>query len=159
MIKLFLPLFLTSLSLHTYKRRRSGNGQKENHNTKQGVLMRKETKTLELKTNVTIKGNFKEAVCSVEIYKMEDQKKLVVMMPPENVKDYIGGSTTNFYEEFATLIKRKYLMDISTENITWVDRLIFANSEEYPTIHKEVTMNFDGKIFSLPVWGKVMTDC
>lgn len=121
--------------------------------------MKTNKKILELKTSITIKGNIKEAKCDVEIYKVGDEEKLIIMMPPKESEKYEGASTTNLYEEFATAVKKKYLSDISTKNITWIDRLVFTNSEDYPTFNKEVTMNFDGKIFSNPIWGKVLSDC
>lgn len=111
------------------------------------------TKQLIKKENFEIDGHFRKAICSVEIYEMGNGKKEIILCPPEGIENYCGGSTTNFYEYFATEIKKHYLADIIERNITWVDRQVYSNSEHPSPREQNVSMDFDGANYSIPAWG------
>jgi hypothetical protein len=111
------------------------------------------TKQLIKKENLEIDGYFRKAVCSVEIYEIENGKKEIILCPPEGIEGYCGGSTTNFYEYFATVVKKIYLAETINRNITWIDRQIYSYSDFCPTRELSVSMDFDGAKYSNPIWG------
>lgn len=111
------------------------------------------TKQLIKKENLEIDGHFRKAVCCVEIYEIENGKKEIILCPPEGIEEYCGGSTTNFYEYFATAIKKTYLAETINQNITWIDRQIYSYSDFSPTRELNVSMDFDGTKYSNPIWG------
>lgn len=110
------------------------------------------TKQLIKKENFEIDGYFRKVISSVEIYEMENERKEIILSPPEGLEDYCGGSTTNFFERFATEIKKHYLSDTLDKDISWVDRLVYFDPETFPTRELTVSMNFDGDTYSNPTW-------
>lgn len=110
------------------------------------------TKQLIKKENLEIDGNFRKAICNVEIYEGDNNRKEIILSPPEGIENYCGGSTTNFFERFATEVKKHYLEDTLDKNINWVDRLVYFDPELFPTQERNVLMDFDGTTYSNPVW-------
>lgn len=110
------------------------------------------TKQLIKKENFEIDGNFRKAICSVEIYEKENGRKEIILSPPEGIENYCGGSTANFFERFATEIKKHYLANTLDKNISWVDRLVYIDPETFPTKELRVLMDFDGIRYSNPNW-------
>ena len=104
---------------------------------------------------MTMEGHFEKAICGVEIYEADGGKTEVVLCKP-NQANYQGISTTNYFEDFASKIKRQYLSNKDHKNIKWFDRLEFDLSDSIP-IEREVTMNFDGWSYSNASWMGINT--
>lgn len=113
----------------------------------------KERNKLLLKENVSVQGYVNPVICSMEIYEKSDKRKEVVLAPPEGIGEYYGGSTTNFYEKLATLIKSKHLAEVPNKHIFWVDRLVYNDPIFIPTRELNVNMDFNGSKYSNPKWG------
>jgi len=140
------PLFLTSPSLRSI---RAGGQEAGLERGKKGRNMNKR-KGLKVKQDITLDGHFEKAICGVEIYETECGKSEVVVCKPKQA-NYKGISTTNYFENFASKIKRQYLSDKNHEKIKWFDRLDFDLPDTAP-IEREVTMDFDGWSYSNASW-------
>lgn len=107
-------------------------------------------KGLTVKQDVTMDGHFEKAICGIEIYETESGKTEVVLCQPKQA-NYQDLSTTNYFEDFASKIKRQYLGNKNHENIKWFDRLEFDLPDSLP-IEREVSMDFDGWTYSNASW-------
>ena len=107
---------------------------------------------LRTKKTIELEGRLSKAVCGVEIYNTESDQIEVVLCKPDSA-DYQGVSTTNNFENFASLVKSELLSDTPAHLITWKNRLQFQNSN-FPDFEAKVQMDFDGSNFSNPQWVK-----
>lgn len=107
-------------------------------------------KQLKFKTTVEVDGNVRKAKCSVAVYEMDGGLTEVVLSKPDDA-NYAGGSTTNFFERFATKIKATLLKDIPHGRIIWKDHQYWECFKKATEL--KVKMNFDGKTYSHPLWG------
>ena len=77
-----------------------------------------------LEQEVRKKGYWKkDAVCKVQIQINEDSGVHEVVLTEPDDKNYLGVSTTNHFEFFATEIKHKFLQNVSADKIRWFDLL------------------------------------
>ncbi len=111
------------------------------------------TKQLKLKTNFAAWKWEERGICSMEVYEEEDGKKEIILCNPEGI-EYLGMSPTNFYEHFASDIKKHLLPDVLNSDITWIDRHIYRDPEAFPTIELKVLMDFNNGEYSNPKWVK-----
>jgi hypothetical protein len=107
-------------------------------------------KKLRTKKNFVVETSRRMALCNIEIYEKEHQEIEIIIGDPEEIK-YYGISSTNYFEHFATAIKKHYFPNLSTKKIKWLNRFVFPtfNNE---TFIKNVRMDFDGKTYSNPDW-------
>lgn len=92
-----------------------------------------------------------DAICQVQIFKLDSMDKYQVILSKPKVEKYQGKSTTNYFEVFATRIKKKYLANVKAEQIEWFDFHEW-DSDVYESFHTLVTLEFDGNNFSNPNW-------
>jgi hypothetical protein len=137
-----LPLFLTSLSLHTYKRWRSGNGQRELN--KREIMKGNRGKLIINERFEMDSGREEKAKCDIEIYKKEGEQYEVILTTPD-FEEYKDIPVDYFFEEFATGIKKHYLNNISSDSIKWIERVKFSDSKFHPDYEESYDLNFDGE--------------
>ncbi|PIP96099.1 MAG: hypothetical protein COW00_20020 [Bdellovibrio sp. CG12_big_fil_rev_8_21_14_0_65_39_13] len=92
-----------------------------------------------------------DAICQVQIFKLEDMDRYQVILAKPKLDKYFGKSVTNFFEVFATRIKKKFLANVKASQIDWFNFLEWE-AEGFDSFHTLVTLEFDGNNFSNPNW-------
>lgn len=110
--------------------------------------MPRNNKELIVNCNLKMDGKLTDAICEIKIY--SDRKNYEVYMASPMGKEYIGISTTNGFERFATKIKHQYLNHVNPKRIRWVDDISSLEKDE--RLHLRVDLDWNGKSFENPRW-------
>ena len=105
-----------------------------------------EAKRLIVDEQLVTKGRMVDAICQVQIFKVENSNRYQVVLSRPKVKNYQGRSTTNHFEVFATEVKKRFSADIDAAQIDWFNYLEWNNKdmESFPI---RVELDFVGGQF------------
>ena len=110
-----------------------------------------EKKKLVTETEYRTAGKIVDRVCKVQIFKQNDSGKYEVILTEPDDPKYLGISTTNYFEFFATKIKAKLLPNVPAEDIEWFDLMKWKyNSFEDQLLR--VFMDWNGNEYQDPRW-------
>jgi hypothetical protein len=105
--------------------------------------MKKVRKELLVNEEFRMNGLLVDAVCQVKVYKKEDNGKYEVVISKPIMSKYLGKSTTNNFEDLATGIKKKYLGEVSSDQIDWFDFLEWSTPSYEDSLVK-VSLDWNG---------------
>lgn len=92
-----------------------------------------------------------ESKCGVTI-KKQDEKITVILT---ELDDNPGTSITNAYEEIATKLHNEQLQHVDPTSIRWIEHY---SSKRYGETFDEVSLHWDGRKYSSPVWTRLKDD-
>lgn len=85
-------------------------------------------------------GRQMEAKCHVSILNNQENGDFKVILASPVDSNYRGVSVTNYFENFATKIKDKFLANIPLDKIKWFESMTFGTGNNY--LH-EIELNWD----------------
>jgi hypothetical protein len=101
---------------------------------------------------VVMLSRFKKVKCRVKIIEKSAESTYKVIVGVTNDENYIGISTTNYFENFALFIKQKFLQNINHDSIEWVDHMSWKD-KSFPDRLVNVSMDYTKNKYSNPSWG------
>lgn len=116
------------------------------------MFRKKLAKRIVTDTSITTEGHLRPAKCRVQIYELEKRGHFQVVLSPPDDEKYIGKSTTNHFEAFATSVKEQFLPKVRARKIEWVDRLIWNFRDGQETQNILVKIDFKRSAYTNPSW-------
>ena len=108
-------------------------------------------KKLLIENEVRIQGIFNDSRCAVKIQKDEDSGNYEVCLSDPEDENYMGASSMNRFENFATEVRRSFLNDIPVEKISWFNFPRWK-SQEFENLLLKVELTWSNGHYSAPQW-------
>lgn len=87
----------------------------------------------------------------MKIYRVGDEDGFDIVLSKPDRENYVGKSTSNNFEYFATVIKNEHLMAVDPDHIRWFNFLEW-NREGYEDFETKIFMTWTGKKYIDPIF-------